>query len=549
MPESESAAGTKRHLDPQTADSLADKSREHDQLRQKPHSKHHRQRLLAYAYWDDRRQTEKATDRRACRPWLAESFERLPALASDKRLHWQRQSRRQAIQARICLMQHLRDTFGHEVRAWRLGLDREGHFAVDRTQLFCYCRQADLDVDLLALWRGMDQDGDGCFTMEEFDPQRALALAGLRSWCHKSFGSCAALWDQPTMRAARERPQKMGTWKSSKKLLVGRFLKVLRTLGWPGGTGSEENTLLFAVASGLDLYGCGFVSQPDLQWLDSWKPPRYLVEAPEPGAWAELRGRMLEHCGGRPFEAWRTLLDRQNRNRVTWRQFTAACKRLRFRGDPGAAWRCLDKDVDGVICLRDFDKGSAAVLDAFKSWADEKFGSVELAFKALDTNGSGTLSCTEFKQACSKLKWSGDVEPLLDCLGLGMGVEEHGRGNKLSLSISGIAFMDSWAEHEPCMEAAVEAEAREEAKQAKLRPEPAQPRSPSFSSPRNKKECRACVISSSGSRVVLSKTAKLGASSSEPELQRLRHTYGYVKPAMGHQEVAKPLLWLEKILS
>jgi len=132
--------------------------------------------------------------RRACRPWLAERFERLPALASDKRLHWQRQSRRQAIQARICLMQHLRAMFGHEVRAWRQGLDREGHFAVDRTQLFCFCRQADLDVDLNALWRGMDQDGDGFFTMEEFDPQRALALAGLRSWCHKSFGSCAALW-------------------------------------------------------------------------------------------------------------------------------------------------------------------------------------------------------------------------------------------------------------------------------------------------------------------------------------------------------------------
>jgi len=76
-------------------------------------------------------------------------------------------------------MQHLRGMFGHEMRAWRQGLDREGHFTVDRTQFFCFCRRADLDVDLNALWRGMDQDGDGSFTMEEFDPQRALALAGL----------------------------------------------------------------------------------------------------------------------------------------------------------------------------------------------------------------------------------------------------------------------------------------------------------------------------------------------------------------------------------
>merc|ERR1719410_1158591 len=127
-------------------------------------------------------------------------------------------------------MQHLRAMFGHEMRAWRQGLDCEGHFAVDRTQLFCFCRRADLDVDLHALWRGMDQDGDGFFTMEEFDPQRALALAGLRSWCHKSFGSCAALWDQPAVRIAREKPQKGGRWVSSKKLLVGAFLQVLRKL-------------------------------------------------------------------------------------------------------------------------------------------------------------------------------------------------------------------------------------------------------------------------------------------------------------------------------
>eukprot|EP00419_Tripos_fusus_P027926 CAMPEP_0172699432 /NCGR_PEP_ID=MMETSP1074-20121228/30181_1 /TAXON_ID=2916 /ORGANISM="Ceratium fusus, Strain PA161109" /LENGTH=532 /DNA_ID=CAMNT_0013520633 /DNA_START=116 /DNA_END=1711 /DNA_ORIENTATION=+ len=531
----------KGHLDPQTADVLAEKHRDHDRLGQKPHSKHERQRLLAYAYWDDRRQIEKSTDRRACRPWLAESFERLPALASDKRLHWQRQSCRQAIQARICLMQHLRATFGHEVRAWRQGLDREGHFAVDRTQLFCYCRQADLDVDLHALWRGMDQDGDGCFTLEEFDPQRALALAGLRSWCHKSFGSCAALWDQPEVRTAREQPQGSGRWCSSKKLLISEFLKVLRTLDCPGEAGSKGNTLLLSAALALDLYGCGFVSQADLRWLDSWKPPRYLLEAPEPGAWAELRGRMLEQHGGRPFEAWRTLLDRHSRNRVTWRQFMAACKRLRFRGDPGAAWRCLDKDVDGVICLRDFDKASAEVLGSFKSWADEKFGSVELAFKALDTNGSGTLTCTEFKQACSKLKWSGDVQPLLDCLGLGVGEEEHGKGNKLSLTVAGIAFLDSWAEHEPCMEAAVEAQAREEANQAKLRPKPAQPCTPLFCLHRNAKQCRACFVrSSSNSSRIVGKNIKqdsvqLGASSSEPELFRLQRTYGCdVLPAMNN---------------
>jgi len=301
--------------------------------------------------------------------------------------------------------------------------------------------------------------------------------------------------------------------------------------------------MLVAATSALDLYGCGFVAQPDLQWLDSWIPPQYLVVAPELGAWAELRGRMLEHCAGRPLEAWRSLLDRENRNRVTWREFTAACKRLRFRGDPGAAWRCLDKDVDGVICLRDFDKASAEVLGSFKGLADEKFGSVELAFKAFDTNGSGTLTCTELKQACSKLKWPGDVQPLLDCLGLGLGQDEHSKGNRLSLTLAGIAFLDSWAEYEPCMEAAVDAQAREEAKQAKLRPEPARPRSPAFSLHRNSKRSSRVVGKNSKMTAV-----QLSASSSEPDLQRLQRTYGCeVLPTMGNHEVSKSLIWLKKL--
>jgi len=45
-------------------------ARELEIFRAKMRSKHQRQRLLAYVYWDDRRRITKATDRRACRPWL-----------------------------------------------------------------------------------------------------------------------------------------------------------------------------------------------------------------------------------------------------------------------------------------------------------------------------------------------------------------------------------------------------------------------------------------------------------------------------------------------
>lgn len=531
-------------------------ARELEIFRSKMRSAHQRQRLLAYVYWHDSHKITNPTHRRACRPWLAENFEKLPALVSDKRVDWKRLTHRQAVQARSTFMQHLRGTFGNEVRAWRRGLDPEGRFVMNRTSLYRYCRNADLDVDLPALWRGMDRDGDGNFTMEELDPQRALALAGLRSWCHKTFGSCSAIWEHPKLVAARSRPHLHGCWVSAKKLLSGAFSDVLRALGWPGTGSSEADKLL---VSALDLYGCGFISQPDLWWLDAWEPPQYLVETPDAGAWAELRGRMLEQYG-QPLLAWRALLDTNSKNRVNWGQFVIACKKLKFRGSPGCAWRCLDQDVDGVICLREYDAASAELLGSFKSWADANFGSVELAFRAFDTDGSGSLTYAELRRACQKLKWQGEVRLLFNCLGVGASTGGSLQGGRRGLALADIAFLDFWAEDEPSVESGVEAQAQVAALKAKLRPEPAQPRSPEFAQERRAKQCSACRACSasggsvggvSGNEFGLG-TAKLVKSTSVPEFERLHRTYHCMATAAPRRRAparasSGPLPWLEKL--
>lgn len=47
-------------------------------------------------------------------------------------------------------------------------------------------------------------------------------------------------------------------------------------------------------------------------------------------------------------------------------------------------------------------------LVEFKTWANEEFGGVRSAFKALDSDTSGSLNYKEFKAACRNYGFTGD---------------------------------------------------------------------------------------------------------------------------------------------
>merc|ERR1712150_30665 len=115
----------------------------------------------------------------------------------------------------------------------------------------------------------------------------------------------------------------------------------------------------------------------------------------------------------------------------------------KFEGSIGGAWRCLDVDVSGTITLREWDPVGAQLLGSFKGWAEAHFGSVELAFKAIDKDGSGSITLSDLKQACRRLKWDGDVRLLVQCLGI-KGTKDENKAK--SLMASDIIFIDRWVD-------------------------------------------------------------------------------------------------------
>merc|ERR1740121_2057420 len=127
---------------------------------------------------------------------------------------------------------------------------------------------------------------------------------------------------------------------------------------------------------------------------------------------------------------------------MQWSEFEAACLDvLDYSGNIGGAWRRLDKDLRGWVCLEDMDQDSAAILESFKTWAESSFGSVQRAFQAMDADRGGGLTFEELKRACRRLGWNGQPRVLFDCI---VSSERAPGGRARQLMWKDLAFLNMW---------------------------------------------------------------------------------------------------------
>lgn len=417
--------------------------RELQVFREKFSRKQQREKAMASVYAEALRREMPATHRLAPRPWLAENFETLPCISTERHGAWRRESLKKEALARKVFLRHLREMYGNEVRGWRRGLDPEANFAVTIVSMRRYCARTNLRIDCNALFKVLDKDCDGSLSLEEVAESAADILASFRDWAHATSGSCSLLWDTCEMSDARSAAGRAGLWPSNKKMLLSSFTDALRSLGWPSIVDANQRSLL---CSSLDFHGCGFVARSDLEWLDKWIPPEWLYAEADANEWKQLANLMLR-IYRHPLRAWRCLLDTQDSNRISWKHFQDACKQLKFKGNIAAAWRFLDDDLSGFITMKEYHPESAEMLSSFKEWTDTNFGSAEQTFKALDADGNGVVSFNELRRACTKLKWEGgDVRALFDALNIDREIEHKGENaGKRTITLEEMMFLDSWS--------------------------------------------------------------------------------------------------------
>lgn len=400
------------------------------------------ERLKATAYWEDLRKEKNQEisplSRSAPRPWLSSEFEQLPLLQSVKRYEHQQEERQIRRQTLTKFMTYLQKKYGSAARAWRIALDPNHKWSLSKMDIRHFCRRADLDLDPCVLFRVLDKDADGHLRFEEIVPAAARVLASFRNWAEARFGCSAAVWDTPQMEVVRASPQCDGKLVSEKKMLMTTFFEVVKVLGWPNGDdilGHDVKAQMFSV---LDSFNAGIIQKADLEWLDSWAPPQWLCEQPSKQDWDDLRDQFLRQFG-LAIKAWQSF-DYDHTNEVTWDEFSQACRKLKYKGNVGAAWRYADSDASGLISMREFSPEDFERLMSFKEWCVESYGSVASAFKSIDADGSGCVSLGELRKACKQDNYAGHVRLLFDSMGSG----QEGDGNKRLMTWKDIAFLDSW---------------------------------------------------------------------------------------------------------
>mmetsp|Transcript_36204 Transcript_36204/g.83470 ORF Transcript_36204/g.83470 Transcript_36204/m.83470 type:complete len:717 (-) Transcript_36204:28-2178(-) len=412
---------------------------------EKMKSKGQVERLWASVYWSELHRGQSPLSRMAPRPWMAPAFESLPPLVIVQRQHRLLEARRTQRHAKAKFLQFLCSEYGSCARAWRRGIDPDGQFFADKLILrhFCRMHEFDREVHMQSLWTVLDSDKDGKISLQDISPLGAVALASFRAWCRRKCGSCRAVWSLPEMEKARAVPQHSGSSQliSIKKMLMARFLDCLKVLGWICAGDQAE------MLSALDFFNAGFVSQGDLYWLDTWEPPLFLISEPSEEAWNDFKNILLEKYGS-PLHAWRQL-DLDGQNEVSWTEFVAGCRNVRFKGDVGAAWRFIDDDASGYISMEEFSPDIYSVLMSFKQWASSLYGSVGNAFKNFDKEGNGALTLSILRRSCQKGKWSGDAQQLFQCVGPTNSRQDP---SKKLITVEDVAFLDLWPDREDKVE-------------------------------------------------------------------------------------------------
>jgi Ca2+-binding EF-hand superfamily protein len=312
--------------------------------------------------------------------------------------------------------QLLKSLFGNYVRAWRV-IDADGSWSLSMSEVFTTCKRLGYKGKVRPLWKALDVYNEGTAKIENIDRESAEVLAQFRRWCI-SKGGLDKVYEQMDKD-------------NLKKIKIDIFLKRCKKMGYK----RPKETLEFLFKC-LDLDGFGHLSPSNFAFLEDWRPPDWITAQADPKA-VEVLKQKLKAGYGNFIKAWRQCLDTDSSNKVTWAEFNRACEKLKFSPKPrrAAAWRGLDDDNSGYITLAELDPESNEQLINFRSWADENFGSIRLAFKQLDRDKSGHLSYAEFRSAVAKYGLIGDTRMLFDAFDTNM---------IGAITLDNMTFLESW---------------------------------------------------------------------------------------------------------
>jgi len=324
---------------------------------------------------------------------------------------------------------------GSLIRGWRRVLDANGNLAISKTELLKGCQKIAYNGDVVALWKAMDIDDDGIVQLEEVDVQLALVLASFKKWASEENGSCVATMVQLGNITKRQ------TFKWDQE----GFFTALKQAGFPGGPAGvpiTQKQAAMMLYEAFDFWNRGYFTVQDTSFLDRWGPTPWLMADPseenKQGFLTALRSRYPNL-----IVAWRKVLDKNNSNKVSYKEFLEACRTLKVM-NPASIWRALDDDSSGFISLNEIDQEAANSLMGFKHWAEAQFGTIAHMFHVFDKSKVGKVSFAVFKRALRNFDFKGDANLLFHSLKPSGGKNSKKSGHRNELTLRDLLHLSSW---------------------------------------------------------------------------------------------------------
>eukprot|EP00438_Fugacium_kawagutii_P003687 Skav206827 [mRNA] locus=scaffold3672:85453:93187:+ [translate_table: standard] len=279
--------------------------------------------------------------------------------------------------------------FGSCARAWRRGIDPQGHFYIDKLILRHFCRSQDLDktVNLQSLWTTLDSDKDGRIGLQDVAPLGAVALASFRAWCRRMCGSCRAVWNLPSLARFPVPCTLQPAWNEIRNILLERYGSRLSTIGttaptWPP-LGAPRNTAERLAAAGHGWTERGFIDNDASGYIsmEEFSPEHYnvLMSFKE---WASgLYGSV-----GNAFKNF----DKEGDGALTLSILRRACQKGKWSGDPQKLFDSVGPSSAKDIKLKQITVEDVSFLDLWPDREDqgEDQGEVEVEIADADLESS-----------------------------------------------------------------------------------------------------------------------------------------------------------------
>mmetsp|Transcript_43012 Transcript_43012/g.98859 ORF Transcript_43012/g.98859 Transcript_43012/m.98859 type:complete len:770 (+) Transcript_43012:94-2403(+) len=320
---------------------------------------------------------------------------------------------------------------GSFIRGWRKILDDDGNLTVSKVELLKGCKKIDFVGNATSLWKIMDTDDEGMVNLCQVDVRVARVLAMFRRVASKQHGSCAAALQKVSGSSPGRR--------RNPKWTLEDLQTAMEQLDFPSLPGVTLKQAATIVHDAFDLKGVGVFTIQDVAFLDKWEPTPWLCGDPDEKEKDKFLNTLRQHYPSL-IVAWRRLLDKDNTNSVSYKDFCEACRVLHFP-QPAGIWCALDPGRNGRITLEDIDPDSAGTLVRFKVWSESTFGSIQKAYRCLSANRGRAVPLPVFKRWLRDFGFEGDARGLFHSL-------KPDGGRDAFMTLDDMKYLSSWGDDE-----------------------------------------------------------------------------------------------------